>query len=155
VAVSLDGFIEESYDLGNAYRSFESTNCDVSGEEEYTYSYNKMRIYFSGSSMFTCYVGSSSECNYDFICVSKMDTDMTSYVEDFVSNQEIEIIKDGDWLFTSSGVYFDILHNDLSTYKKLEIECGDKNEHFIDIYYVKDSSGYDNDDKGYVTIPIK
>ena len=155
VAVSLDGFIEESYGLGNTYRSFESTNCDVSGEEEYAYSYNKMRIYFSGSSMFTCYVGSSSESNYDFICVSRMDTDMMSCVEDFISYQDIEIIKDGDWLFTSHDEYYDISHNDLSTYKKLEIECGDKNEHFIDIYYVKDSGAYDYDDKGYVTIPIK
>jgi hypothetical protein len=84
-----------------------------------------------------------------------MDTDMMPCVEDFIFNQEIDIIKDGDWLFTSSGGYYDISHNDLSTYKKLEIECGDKNEHFIDIYYVKDSGVYDYDDKGYVTIPIK
>ena len=84
-----------------------------------------------------------------------MDTDMMPYVEDFVPNQDIEYIKNGDWLFTSCEEYNDISHNDLSTYKKLEIECGDKNEHFIDIYYVKDISGYDHDDKGYVTIPIK
>jgi hypothetical protein len=161
VAVSLDGFNEEySYiegDINAEYKCYESTNSAAGSDDdsEYSYTYRKMRVYFSGSTMFTCYVGSSSESNYDFICVSHIDTEMNDTIDEFINAESIEVVRDADWLFTSAEEYNDIAYDNLNTYKKIEIECPDKNEHFIEIYYVKDSSAYNGSDKGYVVIPSK
>lgn len=145
--VTMNGF--SSYvnsTLSGTNTTYQSTNTT-------NHTYGKMRIDFSGITSFMLYAGSSSEENYDYICVSKLDSDMEDIVIEHINMGDVySLDSEGDWLWTSHDELFDINNTLLGDYKQLFIP-NDGGSHFITIFYVKDVSSKDFDDKGYVVIP--
>ena len=79
---------------------------------------------------------SSSEINYDYLCVGKLDG------EKFTSRPS-----DGN-----SNVYLSTKGKESGTYYEFTIEC-DKGEHHIWFCYQKDSSGNEGEDRGFIGVP--
>ena len=110
-----------------------------------TNSFDKMTIRFSGDIPGGFWIGirSYAESNYDYTIASKIDTDITSNIND--SNSIVKSHTKGS---QASG-------NALSKYIVVDYstDYNDTDEHFITVIYRKDVSGNAHDDRGYVMIP--
>ena len=108
-------------------------------------SFDKMTIRFSGDIPGGFWIGirSYAESNYDYTIASKIDTDITSNIND--SNS---IVKSHTKVNQVNG-------NALSNYTVVDYstDYNDSVEHFITVIYRKDVSGNTHDDRGYVMIP--
>ena len=100
-----------------------------------------MYIDITGYSRFTILVRSSGEPSYDYLIVSKLDTDI------IVGNGSTIEYSTTNEYNTKVGVA------GISDYKSVVFENIDGGAHRISIMYRKDTSGSSYDDRGYVLIP--
>ena len=113
------------------YRYFKS-NSNVGVDN----SYSQCKVTWSNLTSITFKYMSSSEMNYDYLCVGKLDG------EKFTSKPS-----DG-----GSNVYLSTKGKTSGTYYEFTIEC-DKGEHHIWFCYQKDSSGNEGEDRGFIGVP--
>ena len=106
---------------------FESTNQGVNSTQ------SEMYIDINGYDVFTIYVRSYAESDYDYVQVSNLDTDISSVKMTTKGNQQ-------------SGT-------SLSSYTEVTFTNIGGGQHRIMVVYKKDYSQHSNDDKGYVLIP--
>ena len=106
---------------------FESTNQGVNSTQ------SEMYIDINGYDVFTIYVRSYAESDYDYVQVSNLDTDISSVKMTTEGNQQ-------------SGT-------SLSSYTEVTFTNIGGGQHRIMVVYKKDYSQHSNDDKGYVLIP--
>ena len=108
-------------------------------------SFDKMKIRFSGYIPGGFWIGirSYAESNYDYTIASKIDTDITSNIND--SNSIVKSHTKGRQV--NGNALSNYLVVDYST------DYNDSDEHFITVIYRKDVSGKAHDDRGYVMIP--
>lgn len=131
-----------------------TTNPDSSAYDAYmsngSHNVNKgmdcMSITINGYTKFTVYIRSYGETNYDYTTISKLDTPYTGS-----SSQ-------GSSQYSQSYVYAHTKGKpnggtDIGSYTKVEYDNIDGGEHTIYVYYTKDGSGNNNDDRGYILIP--
>ena len=122
-------WISDSED--NEYRYFKSdSNVGVGS------SYSQCKVTWSGLTSVTFKYMSSSEMNWDYLCVGKLDS------EKFTSQPS-----DG-----SSNVYLSTKGKTSGTYYEFTIEC-DEGEHHIWFCYRKDNSGNNGEDRGFIGVP--
>ena len=115
----------------NDYRYFKSnSNVGVNS------SYSQCKVTWSNLTSITFKYMSSSEMGYDYLCVGKLDG------EKFTSQPS-----DGE-----SNVYLSTKGKTSGTYYEFTIEC-DKGEHHIWFCYIKDGSGNDGEDRGFIGVP--
>ena len=100
-----------------------------------------MYIDITGYNRFTILVRSSGEPSYDYLIVSKLDTDI------IVGNGSTIEYSTTNEYNTKTGVA------GISDYKSVVFENIDEGTHRISIMYRKDTSGSSYDDRGYVLIP--
>lgn len=105
-----------------------------------------MSITINGYTKFTVYIRSYGESNYDYTTISKLDTPYTGS-----SSQ-------GSSQYSQSYVYAHTKGKsnggtDVNSYTKVEYDNIDGGEHTIYVYYTKDGSGNNYDDRGYILIP--
>ena len=105
-----------------------------------------MSITINGYTKFTVYIRSYGESNYDYTTISKLDTPYTGS-----SSQ-------GSSQYSQSYVYAHTRGKpnggtDIGSYTKVEYDNIDGGLHTIYVYYTKDSSGNNYDDRGYILIP--
>ena len=133
---------------GNKYRRFTS----ISQYHDFTAC--KMRIDITGLSTFDFYIGSSSENGWDFVGV-RLDNEISydeienNYGGTYSSWDEFDY-----WYDTSVG-YDEINSSDITQYKHIQFTELNNTAHYIEVAYVKDSSGYEGEDVGFVVIPNK
>ena len=113
------------------YRYFKS-NSNVEVDD----SYSQCKVTWSNLSSITFKYMSSSEMNYDYLCVGKLDG------EKFTSQPS-----DG-----GSDVYLSTNGKTSGVYNEFTIEC-DEGEHHIWFCYQKDSSGNEGKDRGFIGVP--
>ena len=117
----------------NDYRYFKSdSNVGVD------FSYSQCKVTWSNltSASITFKYMSSSEIGYDYLCVGKLDG------EKFTS-----LPSDGN-----DNVYLSTKNKESGTYYEFTIEC-DEGEHHIWFCYQKDSSGNEDEDRGFIGVP--
>lgn len=148
--IILNGFERTSL-LGDAYNTYQSVNSEYDYDAIYSYTYTKLRINFSNAPVLQFYAGSSSESEYDFICISNVDEDVEDIMREACENEDTGMVKEREWLFSSIYQYNYLTPNDINTYGVVTIE-NDGGEHYVDVYYFKDSSSYDGNDRGYIAI---
>lgn len=123
----------------NCYYS--NSNCDVNKEGLYTNTAARIRVYLYNYDTFEFYIRSYGESNWDYVIVSRIDDDSLTYSSSY----------------TSSNVYAHTRGKatnvkTLDGYTKVTFtNC--QGDRFFDILYRKDSSGSQNDDRGYVLLP--
>ena len=105
-----------------------------------------MSITIEGYTKFTVYIRSYAESNYDYVTISELDTPYTGS-----SSQ-------GSAQYSQSYVYAHTRGKSnggtaLTNYTKVEYDNIDGGEHTIYVYYTKDGSENDYDDRGYILIP--
>ena len=105
-----------------------------------------MSITINGYTKFTVYIRSYGESNYDYTTISKLDTPYTGS-----SSQ-------GSSQYSQSYVYAHTRGKSnggtgVNSYTKVEYDNIDGGEHTIYVYYTKDSSENNYDDRGYILIP--
>ena len=105
-----------------------------------------MSITINGYSKFTVYIRSYAESNFDYVTISKLDTPYTGS-SSHGSSQYSESYVYAHTKGKSNG------GTDLGSYTKVEYDNIDGGEHTIYVYYTKDSSGNNYDDRGYILIP--
>ena len=113
------------------YTYFKS-NSNVGVED----SYSQCKVTWSGLTSITFKYMSSSEIGYDYLCVGNLDG------EKFTAQPS-----DG-----SSNVYLSTKGKESGTYYEFTIEC-DEGEHHIWFCYIKDSSGNNGEDRGFIGVP--
>ena len=99
-------------------------------------SYSQCKVTWSNLTSVTFKYMSSSEMNYDYLCVGILDG------EKFTSQPSA----------SSSNVYRSTKGKDLGTYYEFTIEC-DEGEHHIWFCYQKDRSGNNGKDRGFIGVP--
>ena len=99
-------------------------------------SYSQCKVTWSNLTSITFKYMSSSEINYDYLCVGKLDG------EKFTAQPS-----DG-----GSNVYLSTKGKTSGTYYEFTIEC-DKGEHHIWFCYIKDSSSNKGEDRGFIGVP--
>ena len=99
-------------------------------------SYSQCKVTWSNLTSITFKYMSSSEMEYDYLCVGKLDG------EKFTA-----LPSDG-----SSNVYLSTKGKTSGTYYEFTIEC-DKGEHHIWFCYQKDRSGNNGEDRGFIGVP--
>lgn len=99
-------------------------------------SFSQCKVTWSNLTSVTFKYMSSSEMNYDYLCVGKLDG------EKFTSQPS-----DG-----GSNVYLSTKGKTSGTYYEFTIEC-DKGEHHIWFCYRKDGSGNQGEDRGFIGVP--
>lgn len=104
--------------------------------------YATMTITFHGYDVFTLYIRSYAESNYDYVMVSQLDKSITGNS----SYSDTTLVKAHTRGNQKSGT-------SLSNYVKVEFTNISDGEHVITIVYRKDSSADSGDDRGYVLIP--
>ena len=115
----------------NEYNYFKSdSNVGVGS------SYSQCKVTWSNLTSITFKYMSSSEINYDYLCVGKLDG------EKFTSQPS-----NG-----SSNVYLSTKGKTSGTYYEFTIEC-DEGEHHIWFCYRKDNSGNKDEDRGFIGVP--
>ena len=151
--VTLNNWQQRSSSIAG-YTNFESLNRYTEADDNANSdTWSSMKIEFEGYPNFLIHVGSSSEGNYDYVCVAPLDTDLTSKVDEYVQNGDTYMLKDEpDFLFTSGHDFYEVKVDNIGSYESLQL-TNDGDKHYIMIYYVKDTSSYDLDDRGYVAIP--
>ena len=113
------------------YRYFKS-NSNVGKDN----SYSQCKVTWSNLTSITFKYMSSSEMGYDYLCVGKLDG------EKFTAQPS-----DG-----GDNVYLSTNDKDSGTYYEFTIEC-DKGEHHIWFCYMKDDSGNEGEDRGFIGVP--
>jgi uncharacterized protein YjdB len=116
-----------SYD--GVYESFSNRNTDSSAAIMY--------IDIIGYNNFELHVRSYAESGYDFVVVSNLDCELSSY--NTTSGSDVKM--------TTSN------NNSSSAYQKVVFDDIDGQKHRITIMYRKDGSRSSNDDCGYLLIP--
>ena len=120
---------------------YSNSNCDVNKAGLYANTAARMRVYLYNYDTFEFYIRSYGENNWDYVIVSRIDDDSLTYSSSY----------------TSSNVYAHTRGKatnvkTLDGYTKVTFtNC--QGDRFFDILYRKDSSGSQNDDRGYVLIP--
>ena len=99
-------------------------------------SFSQCKVTWSNLSSITFKYMSSSEMDYDYLCVGKLDG------EKFTAQPS-----DGD-----SNVYLSTKGKTSGTYYEFTIEC-DEGEHHIWFCYQKDSSEFKDEDRGFIGVP--
>ena len=99
-------------------------------------SYSQCKVTWSNLTSITFKYMSSSEMNYDYLCVGKLDG------EKFTTQPS-----DGD-----DNVYLSTKNKTSGTYYEFTIEC-DKGEHHIWFCYQKDSEDMLDEDRGFIGVP--
>ena len=99
-------------------------------------SFSQCKVTWSNLTSITFKYMSSSEMNWDYLCVGKLDG------EKFTSRPS-----DGD-----DNVYLSTYEKTSGTYYEFTIEC-DEGEHHIWFCYQKDSSEYEGEDRGFIGVP--
>ena len=99
-------------------------------------SYSQCKVTWSNLTSITFKYMSSSEMDYDYLCVGKLDG------EKFTSQPS-----DG-----GSNVYLSTYGKTSGVYNEFTIKC-DEGEHHIWFCYIKDSSGNDGKDRGFIGVP--
>lgn len=120
---------------------YSNSNCDVNKAGLYANTAARMRVYLYNYDTFEFYIRSYGENNWDYVIVSRIDDDSLTYSSSY----------------TSSNVYAHTRGKatnvkTLDGYTKVTFtNC--QGDRFFDILYRKDSSGSQNDDRGYVLLP--
>ena len=112
--------------------SYFKSNSNVGADD----SYSQCKVTWSNLTSITFKYMSSSEMNYDYLCVGKLDG------EKFTSQPS-----DGE-----SNVYLSTKGKTSGTYYEFTIEC-DKGEHHIWFCYQKDSDNSADEDRGFIGVP--
>lgn len=113
------------------YRYFKSNSNVGVGS-----SYSQCKVTWSNLTSITFKYMSSSEIDYDYLCVGNLDGDkFTSQPSDGGSN-----------------VYLSTKGKTSGTYYEFTIEC-DKGEHHIWFCYRKDNGGNNGEDRGFIGVP--
>lgn len=112
--------------LGDAYESFSNHNIPNSVA--------KMRIVFENVPEFKIWYRSDAESQFDYVVVSKIDTELPSSPSD--SSKQVEYNTK-----SKQNTWFEAIYDN------------DGAEHFIEIAYRKDSSTDIKPDKGFVLLP--
>ena len=99
-------------------------------------SYSQCKVTWSNLTSITFKYMSSSEIGFDYLCVGKLDG------EKFTSQPS-----DG-----GSDVYLSTNGKTSGVYNEFTIEC-DKGEHHIWFCYIKDDSGDEDKDRGFIGVP--
>lgn len=99
-------------------------------------SYSQCKVTWSNLTSITFKYMSSSEIDYDYLCVGKLDG------EKFTSQPS-----DGD-----DNVYLSTYEKTSGTYYEFTINC-DEGEHHIWFCYQKDGSGNQGEDRGFIGVP--
>ena len=115
----------------NDYRYFKS-NSNVGVDD----SYSQCKVTWSNLTSITFKYMSSSEIGYDYLCVGNLDG------EKFTAQPS-----DGN-----SDVYLSTKGKTSGSYYEFTIEC-DESEHHIWFCYQKDSSDYEDEDRGFIGVP--
>ena len=113
------------------YRYFKSNSNVGVGN-----SFSQCKVTWSNLTSITFKYMSSSEMNWDYLCVGHLDG------EKFTAQPS-----DG-----GSNVYLSTKGKESGTYYEFTIEC-DKGEHHIWFCYQKDSSGNNGEDRGFIGVP--
>ena len=103
---------------------------------DYDYSYSQCKVTWSNLASITFKYMSSSQINYDYLCVGKLDGEKFTAVP-----------KDGN-----SNVYLSTKGKTSGTYYEFTIEC-DEGEHHIWFCYKKDDEYYEGEDRGFIGVP--
>ena len=104
--------------------------------DDYDYSYSQCKVTWSNLASITFKYMSSSQINYDYLCVGKLDGEKFTAVPN-----------DG-----SSNVYLSTKGKTSGTYYEFTIEC-DEGEHHIWFCYRKDEENYEGEDRGFIGVP--
>lgn len=104
--------------------------------------FDTMYVDIDGYSAFKLYVRSYAEGGYDYVMVSQLDKEITGST----SSSDSTLVK----ATTQNAPNQD---TSINGYTLVEFTGIDKGVHRITIVYRKDSSGNNNDDRGYVLIP--
>ena len=99
-------------------------------------SFSQCKVTWSNLTSITFKYMSNSEIKYDYLCVGKLDG------EKFTSRPS-----DGN-----SNVYLSTKGKESGTYYEFTIKC-DEGEHHIWFCYIKDGSGNEGEDRGFIGVP--
>ena len=119
-------------DIENNHYKYFKSNSNVGKNN----SYSQCKVTWSNLTSITFKYMSSSEMNYDYLCVGKLDG------EKFTTQPS-----DGD-----DNVYLSTKNKTSGTYYEFTIEC-DKGEHHIWFCYQKDSEDMLDEDRGFIGVP--
>ena len=119
-------------DIENNHYKYFKSNSNVGVND----SYSQCKVTWSNLTSITFKYMSSSEMNYDYLCVGKLDG------EKFTTQPS-----DGD-----DNVYLSTKNKTSGTYYEFTIEC-DKGEHHIWFCYQKDSVDMLDEDRGFIGVP--
>ena len=119
-------------DIENNHYKYFKSNSNVGKNN----SYSQCKVTWSNLTSITFKYMSSSEMNYDYLCVGKLDG------EKFTTQPS-----DGD-----DNVYLSTKNKTSGTYYEFTIEC-DKGEHHIWFCYQKDSVDMLDEDRGFIGVP--
>ena len=119
-------------DIENNHYKYFKSNSNVGKNN----SYSQCKVTWSNLTSITFKYMSSSEMNYDYLCVGKLDG------EKFTARPS-----DG-----GSNVYLSTKGKTSGTYYEFTIEC-DKGEHHIWFCYQKDSEDMLDEDRGFIGVP--
>ena len=123
----------------NCYYS--DSNCDVNKDGIYTNTAARMRVYLYNYDTFEFYIRSYGENNWDYIIVSNIDDGSLTYSSSYSSSNVYAHTRGKASNVKTLDGYTKVTFNNCQ---------GDR---FFDILYRKDSSGSQNDDRGYVLLP--
>lgn len=134
------------------FQSF--SNWQFEDAENWTGSYAKMRITFTGCPNFRIYIRSWGEDGYDYVCAGGLDME---YMDVPYPGEDLDgdgIPDDyGDGITIATTRYNGYCNNGQSIEDYLMVEYpNDGGEHFIEVAYRKDSSYSVENDRGYVLI---
>ena len=119
-------------DIENNHYKYFKSNSNVGKNN----SYSQCKVTWSNLTSITFKYMSSSEMNYDYLCVGKLDG------EKFTTQPS-----DGD-----DNVYLSTKNKTSGTYYEFTIKC-DKGEHHIWFCYQKDSEDMLDEDRGFIGVP--
>lgn len=105
-----------------------------------------MSITINGYTKFTVYIRSYGESNYDYTTISKLDTPYKGSSSQGSSQYSLSYVYAHTRGKSNGGT-------DIGSYTKVEYDNIDGGEHTIYVYYTKDGSGNNYDDRGYILIP--
>ena len=105
-----------------------------------------MSITINGYTKFTVYIRSYAESSFDYVTISQLDTPYTGSSSLGSSQHSQSYVYAHTKSKSNGGI-------DLGSYTKVEYDNIDGGLHTIYVYYTKDSSGNNYDDRGYVLIP--
>ena len=105
-----------------------------------------MSITINGYTKFTVYIRSYAESSFDYVTISKLDTPYTGSSSQGYSQDSQSYVYAHTKGKSNVGT-------DLGSYTKVEYNNIDGGLHTIYVYYTKDGSGNDFDDRGYILIP--